>query len=168
MAQFASSSFAAGPYDAVIGASSVSFGLMKGDQDSPMLEIQRHVQLINNTHKYGKTPIGAVGQGGEAFLNATLEEYLTSLLAIIWPYTRIGKVPSVGVDDYDSLSQTMILTRQGTVMASTPGPATVTCKGVLAEDYPLKYVFGPVLREIPIRMRIYPNDSTNLDFFTVT
>lgn len=173
MANFNSSLFAAGPYDGVFGTSTVTLGLMTGAEQSPMVEIQRHGQLINNTHKFGRTPIGQINQGAEAFFSAILQEYNTSLLALLWNYpdatVSIGKMPAIGTDDVASYAQPVVLTRQGTTLATTTGPATITMsRATMVEDFFLRYVFGPILREMPIRMRLYPSDPTALLFFAVT
>lgn len=189
---FNSAKFAAGVYDCVLGpnassgSATVSLGLMRGDQDSPMVEVIKKTALINRTHKFGNTPIGAIIQGGEAFFNATLEEYLPAVLALLWPFpipstaTQAAAnaalvVPSVAVDDYDASGAALVLTLQSTTqMAGTSGnatgPATMTLtKAALAEDYPLKFLMGPVHREIPIRMRLFPTIASSIPIFgTVT
>lgn len=165
MPGFNNAVFAAGPYS--VTHNSVAVGLMRGDQQSPVVEVMRHTQLIQDTHLYARTPIGAVGLGGQAFASFQLMEYRTAALAVLWPYASIGKVPTVAVDDYETLAAALVLTNAGGNMAAAL-PTSVTCsKAVIAEDFPMRYLFGPVLREIPMRMRLYPDDYTNMRFFTV-
>lgn len=166
MSTFNSAVFAAGPYSAVYNG--VALGLMRGDQQSPTCEIMRHSQLITDTHLYARTPIGAVGQGGEAFASFVLMEAIAGALAVFWPYASVGKVPTVGIDDYNSLAAALVLTNAGGNLAAA-NPASVTCsKSVIAEDFPMRYVFGPILREMPIRLRLYPDNYTDMRFWTLT
>lgn len=161
---FGSAVFAAGPYNCVFGG--VSIGLMRGDAQSPVVEIMRHTQLITDTHLYARTPIGAVGQGGEAFASFTLMEAITGALAVLWPYSVIGKNPTIGVDDYTTLATTFVLTAAAGTLASGNPASISAAKAVLAEDFPMRYVYGPILRELPIRLRLFPNDSSNQLFWT--
>lgn len=162
---FGSAVFAAGPYSVVHNG--VAIGLMRGDAQSPVCEIMRHSQLITDTHVYARTPIGAIGQGGEAFASFTCMEAVTAALAVLWPYSVTGKMPTVGVDDYTTLAAAMVFTAAAGTLASA-NPASITCsKAVIAEDFPMRYVYGPILRELPIRMRLYPDDYTNLRFWAL-
>lgn len=165
MPTFNSAVFAAGPYSAVYN--SVALGLMRGDQQSPVCEIMRHSQLITDTHLYARTPIGAVGQGGEAFASLVMMEAITGALAVLWPYASTGKVPTVGIDDYNSLAQALVLTNAGGNLAAANPTSVTMSKAVIAEDFPLRYIYGPILRELPLRFRLYPDNYTDMRFWVV-
>lgn len=158
--------FAAGPYSVTFN--SVAMGLMVGDQQSPTLEIVDRTQLITNTHRWARTVIGAVGQGAEAFANLVLMEYSATLMAVFWPWGSLGKMSAISADRYDAAAS-LVLTAVAGTLAASAGPSTRTAtKAILAEDFPLRYLKGPILRETPIRMRLFPDDTTNQRFWVDT
>lgn len=155
--------FAAGPYSVTLN--SVACGLLVGDQQAPALEIVDRTQLITNTHRWARTVIGAVGQGSEAFANLVLMEYSSTLLSAFWPWGSLGKNSNISTDRYDAATALVLTAVSGTLAASA-GPATRTAaKAVLSEDFPLRYLHGPTLRETPIRLRLFLDDTTNQRFW---
>ncbi len=172
MASFNTHAFAAGPYNAVYGGVTPGLGVMVGAQQAPSLEITPHGQAITNTHVYGRTTIGVIGQGAEAFFNGILMEYTANSLAALWPFggTNItnGTIPPLGVDWY-GVSATLILTAQAATLAATNGPVTVTCaKAYIAPEFMVKYMFGPELREMPVRMQLFPESVALYRFWLNT
>lgn len=160
---FNSASFAAGPYNAVYN--SVALGLMVGNEQGPRIQLIDRTQLITNSHRWARTVIGAVGQGGEAFANLILMEYSAALMAVFWPWGSLGKIPAICADRYDA-SAALVFTAQASTLAATSGPATRTCaKAFLAEDFDFSYLLANIVRETPIRQRLYLDDATNQRFF---
>lgn len=183
MAQFTSPTtsaavFAAGPYNVTYtgpaGGTPVKMGFLRGSDQSPFLEIMRRSQLINRTHLYGETPIGAVGLGGEAFANLVMMEYLTAVNALIWPYpiagagSYFGAVPDVGFEDYNSVAGSLIFTATALTMAIPASSQSITAaKAVIQEDFGIQKRLGPILRETPLRFRLFPASSSSMYFWTV-
>lgn len=111
-------------------------------------------------HSGAKTPQDGIHQGGEMFLSMTcIEAYLTKVKLAFWPLSStlfdlgvIGRLDS-------AMAKQVIMT----ALAATPAaasPATITFPlTILAEGYPVEMLFGPDLREVPLRLRLYPNSS---------
>lgn len=54
--------------------------------------------------------------------------------------------------------KSLVLTAVAGTSAADGGPATMTFpNAILAEGFPVEVLYGPDLREIPVRMRIYPD-----------
>lgn len=158
---FDNSLFAAGPYDATYYG--VDLGLMVGDQQAPSVEIIPRAQLITNTHRYGRTVLGAIGMGDEAFVNFILMEYRIAVMEALWGGNLLAAIrPSSDWFDY---ADAFILTAQGGTLAASVGPASRTLyRTVLQEDFALREQFGPQLREIPIRMRCFPESDADYTY----
>lgn len=161
---FAGAVFAAGPYS--ISHNGVALGLLRGDQSMPLIEPVRRVQLITGTHQFAATTIGAVGLGGDAFAQFVLMESRIAALLALWPYSALGKVPTISVDDYD-LAHALVFTALAGTLAAAAGPASITAsKAILREDSPLRRTFGPMLRETPVSMRLFPDNASSMSHFT--
>lgn len=171
MAQFLSPAasaaiFVAGPYNVTLGG--VSLGLMRGGEQSPMVEIQRHNQPIDNTHLWGRTRVGAITLGGSAFANLIMMEYLTGANAVVWPYTTFGTCPPVGAEEYDTLCAALVFTAAlGTTAAGKPATLTAT-KAIIAEDFAVRYSLGPILREVPLRFVLMPTGAAGASTLAFT
>lgn len=162
---FESAAFAAGPYDVTyIG---VPLGLLVGEQQAPATEIIAHGQLITNTHVYARTVLGVIGQGGEAFANLILMEWDPDTMAAIWGADS-GAVTATSTDWYD-YADALIFTSYASTLANSTGPVSRTChKAVIQEDFAIREMFGPQLREIPLRFRLFPESAANYQFWTDT
>jgi len=165
--------FAAGRYAVVWNG--LALGLFQGQQGSPGLEQRKFGQVIQNTDRYGDTPIGLISRGSEAFWSGTLLEWAQATLRAAWPdggisLTGLGNVAAIGTDDYDA-AQPLVLTVQAGTPAATNGPATVTAsKAYLAENFPIRFFFDSTLRVLPIRMRLWPFFPTQdlMQHYTMT
>lgn len=162
MAQFLSPAasaaiFVAGPYNVTLGG--VSLGLMRGGEQSPMVEISRFNAPIDNTHLWGRTRIGAITLGGSAFANLIMMEYLTGANAVVWPWSTYGTCPAVGTEEYDTLAAALVFTAALSTAAAGK-PATLTAsKAIISEDFPVRYSLGPILREVPLRFVLMPTGA---------
>jgi hypothetical protein len=162
---FESAAFAAGPYD--VSYIGVDLGLMVGEQQAPATEMMAHGQLITNTHAFARTVLGVIGQGGEAFANMILMEWDPDVMATIWGATS-GSVGTTSTDWFDYADE-LIFTYYGGTLAATTGPLSRTChKAVLQEDFVVREMFGPQLREVPLRFRLFPESIANYKFWTDT
>jgi hypothetical protein len=134
---------------------SLALGVMQGSEQSPAIEQQRFGELIDNTNAFGRTPIGQISQGGAAFFQCTMLEYKANTVQTLWPYTDVGYVPDVGTDDWDNAKSLVLTAAAGTLAASSP--ATVTAlHAFLREGYPIRLLYGPILRALPLQMRLFP------------
>lgn len=109
---------------------------------------------------YAETPQDAIYRGAEASIAARLIEYNAAAVQTLkWPYNATAwTIGTIGrLDVGGALAKSLVLTAvSGTPAAATP--ATVTAAlAILHELFPVEVLFAPDLREVPIRMRIYPN-----------
>lgn len=117
------------------------------------------------------TPQDAVFRGHDVFIEFDLMEYdATSVSNVIWPYGTLGVAPDVGrMDVASSLTAALILTDTG--VAAVPAenkPHTLTAdRAILAPGFPVQLLLDPDLRQIPIRMQLYPNTTGTGQFFVL-
>lgn len=119
------------------------------------------------------SPQDAVFRGHDVFIEFNLMEYdATSVAAAIWPYGILGTATDVGRMDIagsGTLAAPLILTDTGS--ANVPAankPNTLTADlAVLAPGFPVQLLLAPDLREIPIRMQLYPNTTGTGQFFVL-
>jgi len=114
-------------------------------------------QLVTGD-SYAQAPQDEVYQGAEMFVQFRSIEYdAAGIATAMWPYgayLTMGQVGRVSVQQ--SLAMALVLTAvAGTPAATAPASLTGT-KALLAEGFPVELAFEPALREVPIRMRLYP------------
>lgn len=149
-------SFLAGRYSVTLGASSVG----QTGLDSLIIEHQVFKQLIVGDN-FAETPQDAVFRGMAEFIQMTLLEYnATAARAAFWPYGSIYGTMDVVIGTLDQTNAAQIVMTALTGTPAVATPATITApKCILAEGYPVSILFAPKLREVPVRMRMYPNSS---------
>ena len=118
---------------------------------------------------FAQSPQDAVYQGAEVTLSARLIEYNAAAVQTLkWPYSATPWTMGVigRLDVGSAIAKSLVLTAiAGTPAAATP--ATITALlSILQEGFPVEVLFAPDLREVPLRMRIYP--STQGVFATET
>ena len=108
---------------------------------------------------YAETPQDAVYRGAEVSLAFRLIEYdAAAVQTMKWPYNAtkwtIGTVGTIDVGS--SLVKSLVLTAVAGTTAATV-PATITAsKAILHENFPIEILLAPDLREVPMRLRLYP------------
>jgi hypothetical protein len=108
---------------------------------------------------YAESPQDAVYRGAEVTAAFRLIEYdAAALPTIMWPYS--ATFLSMGVigrtDVGSAIAKSLILTAMaGTPAAATPASLTLP-QSILQEGFPVEILFAPDLREVPLRMRVYP------------
>lgn len=111
---------------------------------------------------FAETPQDGVYRGGQMFIDFTMLEYnATGAQLAFWPYSAtIFTLGTVGrLDVGSSLAKSLVLTAVAGTTAATV-PATQThLTSILREGFPVDVLYAPDLREVPISMRIYPNNS---------
>ena len=152
--------FIAGAYDVNYGGSSVG-----SISDGITIEHFVNKQLVTGDN-FGSTPQDAVYQGGECFVEFTMMEYDNGFaLDAFWPYDdAYGTLGVVGrMDVASTLYKVLLLDHTsllGTGTTAATQPTTLTAdRAILAEGFPVRMLFGVGLREIPVRLRLYPNAS---------
>lgn len=131
------------------------------------------------------TPQDAIYRGREQFVGFTLIEAEEAGVAdMVEPYfastgvpLALGKIGNLDVqgDTADGTPTSgsvkvgpLVLTAVTGTVAANAGPASVTLTNcIIAEGFPIEVLYAPDLREIPIRMRVYP-DMENSRFGTIT
>lgn len=157
----------AGPYTVTYGG--VAIGIQEGDSGLPTLDQQYASEPVANTSAWGKVPIDDVYQGAVPTYSFTCLEYKAGPLAAFWPYhATLGRLGTIGVLMY-SLAAAMVFTAvAGTSAAASPATQTLS-KVILAPGFSSRLMYGPTLRKIPLRFRVYPYLSGgNAVFFTQT
>ncbi len=123
-----------------------------------------------------ETPQDAVYRGQAYFAEFRLIEPMYSGIAdLCAPYSatvgtpwELGKVGLLDVQGAGTATpvarcKPLVLTAVTGTSAYNDAQQTITCPlAVLAEGYPVSVLLAPDLREIPIKMRIYPNMATGL------
>lgn len=111
---------------------------------------------------YAESPQDAVYRGAEASIQFTLIAYDSAAVQTLkWPYSATKwQIGTVGTTDQgSSLVKSLILTAvAGTPASATPATATFA-QAILHESFPVEVLFAPNLRELPIRMRLYPSSG---------
>ena len=108
--------------------------------------------------KWGETAQDAIVMGMEVTVEMTLIEFdAAAVQTLINPYTTGYAFSGIGkLDVGGSFVKSLVLT----AMETNPGPlpATITLyQTILHENFPVTLLQGPDLREVPIRLRAYPN-----------
>jgi len=111
---------------------------------------------------YADSPQDAILRGAEVTLAMRLIEYdAAAIQTIKWPYSATKwQMGTVGRTDVgQSIAKQLVLTAvAGTPAAATPASITLPL-AILHENFPVEVLFAPDLREIPLRMRIYPSSG---------
>jgi len=117
----------------------------------------------------GRTPQDHVLQNIEVFIEVTMLEWdATGAQALFWPFhATFGRGPVIGSLGSTIAFPQLVLTEvAGTTAAAVVGQSVWTFPDVqLQEGFPVRILFAPALRDIVLRLRVYP-DASNV-FFTV-
>lgn len=147
----------------------VAVGMLEGDGGLPTVDQSGQSETLANTSVYGKTPIDDLYLGNAPSASMTCLEYRAGSAAAWWPYNAtLGRLGTIGVWMY-SLSATLALTAiAGTSASATPATWTAS-KTVLMPGFATRLVYGPTLRKVPLRFRLYPYlNSSNVVFWIET
>lgn len=120
-------------------------------------------QLITGD-AWAQTPQDAVYQGMEMSLAMRLIEYDSAAVATIAnPYASVHTIGLVGRCDVAStLAKQIVMTDvDGTTAATKPATITIPLTAI-KEGFPIELLYAPALREVPIQLRCYPNQSTGV------
>jgi len=146
-----------------------ALGVMLGDSGLPTIENSNKGEPVANTDAYGKTTIDAIYQGGDYFASMTCLEYKANTIAAWWPFGSLGVMGTIG-RLYYNLSQPLVLTAvAGTPAASSPATLTAS-KAILAPGFSSRLLFGPTLRNVPLRFQLLPYliGGTTAGWFSTT
>lgn len=169
----------------IAGGYTVQADVTGGSNDVTLGQIESGINLEWVTNKQlvagdnqGDTAQDGVFQGHELFVGFTLME--TELLRarlLYWPYSTTGAGATLeGVygtqgiigrlDVASIITQKLTFTAiAGTTAAASPTTLTIP-RAIIAEDVPVRIKFAPVLRDVTLRLRVYP-DAAGV-FFTTT
>lgn len=149
-----------------------SLGIMQGEQGVPTIVTRGQARMIENSDAYGDMQLGGPYRGvrGRAMMRCL--EYKAGTIAAAWPWGSDGVAVvatsgPIGRDIYD-IAQPLVLTAiAGTPAAASPATLTAS-KTLLAPDFDVSLLFGPVLREVPLEFVLFPFTSTNTVLYTKT
>lgn len=149
--------FIAGRYTATLAASSLG-QTAKGIKTSHSFS-----KRLVTGDAGGDTKQDAVYRGSaDVLADMILLEYnAAAARAAFWPYAStfldlgiIGRM-----DVASNIAAALVLTAiAGTTAAATPASMTLTY-AILMENFPVELLFAPDLREVPLKLRLYPNAS---------
>jgi len=152
--------FIAGKYDVTYGGNTVG---QIGDGITTEHFVNK--RLITGDNE-GATPQDGVYRGHEFFMEFTLLEYdATASADVFTPYAAFGAQGVIGrLDVASGIAKQLVMTAiAGTTAANSPTTVTADL-AILAEGFPVRMLFAPDLRDIPIRMRLYPT-AVSREFF---
>lgn len=142
-------------------------GMFEGDSGLPQLEHSTAAEEIGNTSVYGRSVIDGIYLGANWFATMTCLEYITGTKDAFWPYATMGRMGTIGVLQF-SISQALVMTAiSGTSASSTPATLTAT-NTLLANGFTTRLFYGPTLRKVPLRFRLFPYTSTQVKWFSET
>lgn len=146
---------AAGEYTCTYGG--ISLGIFEGDAGVPTLEHMTKSEPVGNTSAYGKMVIDEIYQGADWFLSMTCIEWDDGPKTALWPYDAVlGHAGVIGRLLFD-LSDAIVMTAIAGTPAASLGPATVTASNaIILPGYVPRILFGPTLRKVPLRFRLFP------------
>lgn len=118
----------------------------------------------------GDTPQDGIYRGREQFISYELIEAVSAAIPdLVDPYASTLGTPhtmgvigtlDVGYSGFTGKAKQLILTAVTGSSADDSGPATITFPlSIIAETFPVDVLYAPDLRQVPIRQRIYPNES---------
>lgn len=172
--------FIAGRYSGTYAT--VDVGITKEGYE---LTLDTEMEDIGETDAWGQSVIDGVWRGGNAFLQFVSTAYKAGSIAAFWPYGgQIGAAGVLGILVDDSIAapnklpiaslasdiaKALVLTAAaGTPAAATPATLTAS-KALLAKNNNGRLLFNSKLREVPVRLRIYPYTANSVTkFFSTT
>ena len=155
--------FTSGKYDGTLAGSTIG---QTADGVKTTHEVSKQLIIGDN---FGDAVQDAVYRGINMFVDFTLLEYeAAKALAAFWPYAAL--IYDMGVigrlDVAEGSAQSAIASQLVfTALANTPAaldsaPLNFTLpRSILRENFPVEILHGPVAREVPISMRLYPDTS---------
>jgi len=159
-------SYIAGPFDATWDDGTGHTSLGKVGNRGFEVEWFLNKELIT-TDLFGLSPVDAVYQGAELFIGFDLQEFNNDNLEdFIWPQsTTFGTDAVPGMLDSTFIGE-LVLEAVSGPNANIAGEDTYTFpRCVLAAGFPVRVAKRSRLKVIPIRLRVYPNETTRV-FFT--
>ena len=152
--------FIAGPYTGTYNTNSL--GQFEDGADLEFVHYDEEVRGDN----FAQAVQDLITRGSDAFLSATLLEYnAAAMTAVAWPthatFGRIGQVGRVSASAIGgaTIAKETILTHvQGTTATNTPATLTLALSR-LPPNFPIRLLFAPRLRRVPIRLQALPNSS---------
>lgn len=144
-------------------------GILEGDQGLPRLEQSVEAEDVGNTSAYGKSVIDGIYQGANWTAGFTCLEYKAASTAAFWPYDgTLGRMGVIGRLLY-SISQALVYTAIANTSASASPASLTASKSILLPRFATGLVYGPTLRRVPLRFRLFPYSSGgNVVWFTQT
>jgi hypothetical protein len=145
--------FLSGTYTVKYGGTTI------GQTKDVAIEYVPRKQLITGDN-HADTPQDAVNQGLDCFVDFTCIDWDTANTeTLFWPYATWGAQGTVGridIQDSGPIAQAILLTNAGGNPAAGTPTTIALAECVLAEGFQVATLFAPELRQIPMRLRVYP------------
>lgn len=167
MAQPQGLTLIAGRYTVTFNA--VALGVLKSDGSSdPQIELIPLSQPVNGTDGWGDADIDHIARGSNCFLSLICMEYKAGSYGAAWPYGNVGSFLPAGYTMGHSHAKALVMTAIAGPTAAA-APATITATYALpAPGTPIRLLYGPTLRNVPIRFQFLPYTSGTDVHFTQT
>ena len=141
-------------------------------------EIEQEMELddIGETDAWGATVIDAIWRGGQCHMQFTSEEYKAGALSAFWPLGTIGNLVTPTTQPIGILASSMTKATVLTSVAGTPAAGSTglgvtfsASQSLLAKNFNGKLLMHSKLREVPVRLKLYPYlNVTPYIFYSVT
>ncbi len=146
--------FIAGPYTATWNA------LACGQLASGFTLSHKFFKRLITGDNFAEAPQDSVYRGAEMHVDFTCIAFdAAAIQTLMWPVSATRwDMGQVGRTDVGSaIAKSLILTAvAGTPAAATPATLTALLS-ILAENFPVNILLAPDLREVPLKLRIYPS-----------
>ncbi len=162
-------SMVAGRYSATWDAVDIGFS-----RTGLELDFQFKQEVIDETDLYGMTTIDMIMRGADVHLSATLREWKTGSKALLWAIGGgvLGKIFSAAVpcgSFASDLASALVMTGTAGTTAQATLATLTGSKAFPAANFNPKILFDSRLREIPMRLILFPYASgSDLVAFSTT
>ena len=164
MAQPQGLTLVAGRYSVTFNSVALGYLESNGSSD-PSVEMIPLAEAVNQTDGWGDATIDYVSRGSDAFAQLICKEYKAGSIGAAWPYGTWGVFLTSGLMMGDTYAKPLVLTAiAGTTASSAPASITATY-ALPAPNNPIRLLYGPTLRKVPIRFVLLPYDSSGYKHF---
>ena len=149
-----------GSEELVVGSYVVTFdgasvGIFQGDPGSlPAITRTPHSRPITPTDRYGGSKIDSIRLGYDYMFEGVLMEYPKGL-PILQAMENWGLLGLIGGLKYLAAKALVLTAVAGTTAATAPASITAS-KAVPADNHPVRLIYGPELRVVPVRLDLLP------------
>jgi hypothetical protein len=137
--------------------SGLAVGIFKGEAGLPTVMQQNFGKPVKPTDAYGDSTLDVIHGGADHFFIGTFEEWKSAVFSALYPFGTMGQMGVIGRRYYDMASALTLTAVTGTPAQVAVAPATFSApKAILAPGHQAQWQFGPVLREVQLKLQLLP------------